>query len=162
MEELVIKIEPEKVDQIRDLIDETLQKMGVSARVSVEENIRGFVFNISSPDSNLLIGQKGANLQSLQSLMQTIAFKKLQVTARFTLDVDDYKKKREWYLRETAKKALEHMRKTGRSVLLEPMPAHERRIIHAYLSTEDDIETESTGQEPARRIIIKLKEKGSI
>jgi spoIIIJ-associated protein len=162
MEEHGVKIEPEKVEQIRNQLAETLQNMGVQARVSVEETIRGFVFNISSPDSNLLIGQKGANLHSLQTLMQTIAYKKFGVTERFALDVDDYKKKREWYLRETAKKALEHMHRTGRSVLLEPMPPHERRIVHAYLSNEDDVETESTGEEPRRRIIIKLKEKGSI
>ena len=136
--------------------------MGITARVSVEENIHGFVFNISSPDAKVLIGQKGANLHALQSIIHAVAVKKYGVTQRFTLDVDDYKKKREWYLRETAKKALEHLKKTGRNVLLEPMAAYERRIIHAYLSTNDDIETESVGEEPRRRIMIKKKEKVSI
>jgi spoIIIJ-associated protein len=162
MEEIIAKIEDDKVEAITELIQGIIQSMGISARVSPEENIRGHVFNISSPDSKLLIGQRGANLHALQILVHSIAIRKMGVMQRFSLDVDDYKKKREWYLRETAKKALEHLRNTGRSVRLEPMLAHERRIVHAYLSNEEDIETESVGEEPDRRIIIKKKEKGSI
>ena len=162
MEEIIAKIEDDKVEAITQLIEGIIHSMGISARVSPEENIRGHVFNISSPDSKLLIGQKGANLQALQILVHSIAIRKFGVMQRFSLDVDDYKKKREWYIRETAKKALEHMRSTGRAVRLEPMPAHERRIVHAYLSNEEDIATESVGDEPERRIVIRKKEKGDI
>ncbi len=149
-----------KTAEIAALIKEALEKMGVEARVSIEQNVQGFTFNISSPDSNLLIGQRGANLHSLQSLMHSIAYKRYGPIDRFTLDVDDYKKKREWYLRETAKKALEQLKRTGRPVALEPMPAHDRRVIHAFLSADFDFETESIGEEPNRRIVIKPKEKG--
>jgi spoIIIJ-associated protein len=152
----------EHSEEISQLLSEVLEKMGVSARVSIEQNVQGFVFNISSPDSNLLIGQRGANLHALQLLIQNMSYKKFGVSERFSLDVDDYKKKREWYLRETAKKALEQIRRTGRPLGLEPMPGHERRVIHAYLSQEYDIETESVGEEPNRRIVIKLKPKGTI
>ena len=152
----------EQTQQIVDLIAQVVMRMGIESSVSVEENLTGKNFNISSPDSNLLIGQHGANLHALQSLIHVIAYKKFGVVQRFVLDVDDYKKKREWYLRETAKKALEQVRKNNRSVALEPMPAYERRIIHAYLSEEIDIETESMGLEPQRKLVIKLKHKGEI
>ncbi|TSC64926.1 MAG: hypothetical protein G01um101477_668 [Candidatus Doudnabacteria bacterium Gr01-1014_77] len=91
-----------KTAEIAALIKEALEIMGVDSRVGVEQNVQGFTFNISSPDSNLLIGQRGANLHALQTLIHSIAYKKYGPTDRFTLDVDDYKKKREWYLRETA------------------------------------------------------------
>ncbi len=145
--------------EIAELIQEILNNMGIEARVSIEQNVNGYTYNISSPDSSLLIGQRGANLQSLQSLAHNIVFKRFGVLDRFQIDVDDYKKKREWYLRETAKRAIEHMKKTGRAVILEPMPAYDRRIVHAFLSADFDYETESTGEEPNRRIIIKPKEK---
>jgi len=156
------QIPEETSKQIADFIVEVVAKMGVEARVSIEENLKGTAFNISSRDSNLLIGQHGANLYALQLLAQSAAYKKWNIVQRFTVDVDDYKKKREWYLRETAKRAVEQVKRTHRSVALEPMPAYERRVIHAYLSEEREVETESTGSDPNRRIIIKLKPKGSI
>lgn len=146
-------------EEIVVIIQNILNNMGVEAKVSVEQNVNGYTYNIASPDSHLLIGQRGANLHALQSLAHNIAYKKFGMIDRFTVDVDDYKKKREWYLRETAKKALEHMKKTGRPVMLEPMPAHDRRVIHAFLSADFDFETESRGEEPNRRIVIKPKEK---
>lgn len=152
----------ERNEEITALIQNIIQHMGIEAQVSLEQSTKGSVFNISSPDSNLLIGQKGANLQALQSVVQSIAFHKFNIAERFSLDVDDYKKKREWYLRETAKKAVEHLRRSKRPTALEPMPAYERRVIHAYLSQEPDIDTESMGEEPNRRIVIRLKEKGDL
>lgn len=152
----------EQNQQIATLVEETVKKLGVDCSVAVEQNIRGNVFNISSPDSNLLIGQHGNNLYALQSLVQAIAFRKLQIPDRFSVDVDDYKKKREWFLRETAKKALEQVKRTHKPISLEPMAPYERRIIHAYLSEDFNVETESVGREPNRRIVIKPKEKGSL
>lgn len=157
-----LNIDAEKSEQIADLIKQILNIMSVDCDVSIEQNIKGNVFNISSPDSSLLIGQRGVNLHALQILAQGISFRKLGVTTRFSVDVDDYKKKREWYLRENAKKALLHVRQTGRPLALEPMSAHERRIIHAFLSEEYGIETESIGEEPNRKIVIKPKAKGEI
>ncbi len=157
-----VNVSEEKSQEVANLIKDILNKMSVEAHVSIEQNIKGSVFNISSPDSSLLIGQRGINLHALQVLAQGISYRKLGVTARFSVDVDDYKKKREWYLRENAKKALQHVKETGRSVELEPMSAHERRIIHAFLSEEYGVETESIGEEPNRRIVIKPKAKGEI
>jgi len=76
----------------------------------------------------------------------------------FTLDVDDYKRKREWYLKETAKGAVDHIKKTGRAVALEPMPNYERRLIHAYLQENcPEAESSSIGNEPYRKVVIRLK-----
>lgn len=159
MEDSSSEAKIDRSEEIANIIQEILNNMAVSSKVSIEHNVNGVTFNISSPDSNLLIGQRGANLQALQIVAHNIAYKRFGLVERFSVDVDDYKKKREWYLRETVKKAIEHMKKSGRPVILEAMPAHDRRIVHAYLSADFDYETESIGEEPNRRIIIKPKEK---
>jgi spoIIIJ-associated protein len=149
----------ENAELIIRIIKDIVSRLGIELAVEAEITPTGVIFNISSPESSILIGQKGANLQALQLVIQNIVTKRLGEVGRITLDVDDYKKKREWYLRETAKKALEHAHKIRRPVMLEPMLPHERRIVHAYLSENALFITESIGEEPERRIVIRPKEK---
>jgi len=158
-----------KIEIVKNIITELLQKAGISGSVEFEESItKGLVFNISSPDSFLLIGRQGATLHSLQILVQALTAKKLQSQEPaspsqggpfwFSLDVDDYKRKREWFLKETAKAAAEQAKKTGRAQALEPMPNYERRLIHAYLQEHHpDLESASIDNDPYRRVVIRLK-----
>ena len=155
-------LESNQKSEISELIQQAIGTMGIDSSVACEDGVNGAVFNISSPDSNLLIGQRGANLQALQILVGSVAQKRYLGIERFSLDVDDYRKKREWYLRETAKKAVEHVKKSGRPTKLEPMSAYERRVVHAYLSQDNSVDTESIGEEPNRRIVIRLKSKDDI
>lgn len=151
----------EKIEQTKNIISELLEKIGVKGHVEFEESItKGLIFNITSPDSFLLIGRQGMTLHGIQVLVQALVAKKLKTESPFwfTLDVDDYKRKREWYLKETAKGAVEHIKRTGRSVALEPMPNYERRFVHAYLQEHHpEVVTESTGAEPHRKIVIRMK-----
>ncbi len=151
----------DKIEVVKTIIQELLQQIGMRGQVEFEESItKGLIFNISTPDSYLLIGKQGATLHSLQILIQAIAARRLHSEAPFwfTVDVDDYKRKREWYLKETAKGAVEQLKRTGRAVALEPMPNYERRYIHAYLQEyHPEVESLSQGEEPYRKIIIRLK-----
>lgn len=151
----------DKIEQIKAIILELLEQAGFSATVEYEESItKGLIFNISTPDSFLLIGRQGSALHALQVLVQSLVFKRMpaQDPVWFSIDVDDYKRKREWYLKETAKAAAEKLKKTGRAQALEFMPAYERRFVHAYLQQhEPEVYSESLGQEPSRRIVIRLK-----
>jgi spoIIIJ-associated protein len=150
-----------KIEIIKNIITELLSKAGISGSVEFEESItKGLVFNISSPESFLLIGRQGATLHSVQTLVRALAAKKLnsQEPFWFTLDVDDYKRKREWFLKETAKAAVEKAKMTGRSQALEPMPNYERRLVHAYLQEHcPEAESSSIGDEPYRKVIIRIK-----
>lgn len=156
----------DKIEQVKGVILDLLAKMGFQdSRVEFEESItKGLVFNIFARDSFLLIGRQGATLHALQTLAHALVARKFnsgnleEKTLWFTLDVDDYKRKREWYLKETAKGAVEHLKKTGRSVSLEIMPNYERRFVHAYLQEHfPEVESSSIGQEPRRKIVIRLK-----
>ena len=154
-----------KIEQVKQIINEILQKCGVSGSVEFEESItKGLVFNIASPDSYLLIGRQGATLHALQILAQALAAKKFNPPAGgaepfwFTLDVDDYKRKREWFLKETDKAAVEKLKMTGRAQALESMPNYERRLVHAYLQEHHpEVESYSIDNEPYRKVVIKLK-----
>ena len=150
-----------KIEIVKSVITEILAKAEIPGSVEFEESItKGLVINISTPDSFLLIRRQGATLHSLQILVQALTAKKLQSQEPFwfTLDVDDYKRKREWFLKETAKAAVEKAKMTGHAQALEPMPNYERRLIHSYLQEHcPEAESSSTGDEPYRKVIIRLK-----
>ena len=150
-----------KIEQAKAIIEELLKNLGVSASVEYEESItKGLVFNIASPDSYLLIGRQGATLRALQILAQNLAAKQLKTENPFwfILDVDDYKRKREWFLKEIAKAAAEKAKLTGRGQALETMPNYDRRLVHAYLQENfPDIESHSVGDEPYRKVVVKLR-----
>lgn len=150
-----------KIEIVKNIITELLNQCGISGNVEFEESItKGLVFNISSPDSYLLIGRQGATLHAFQILVQALSAKRLQSQEPFwfSLDVDDYKRKREWFLKETAKAAADKAKMVGRQQALEPMPNYERRLVHAYLQEHcPDVESYSIDNEPYRRVVIRPK-----
>lgn len=150
-----------KIEQVKQVIENLLKNAGFEAHVDFEESItKGLVFNISSPESRMLIGRQGGTLHAIQILSQNISAKQYpsENPYWFTLDVDDYKRKREWFLKETARGAVEHLKKTGKPVRLEIMPNFERRFIHAYLQENNpEVVSESQGEDPYRRIVISYK-----
>ena len=150
-----------KIELAKQTITELLQATGFAGTVEFEESItKGLVFNISSRDSFMLIGRQGVTLHAIQILAQAIVAKKLnsETPFWFTIDVDDYKRKREWFLKETAKAAYEKAKMTGRAQGLEPMPNYERRLIHAYLQENfPQAESFSVDNEPYRKVVIKSK-----
>jgi spoIIIJ-associated protein len=151
--------------QFTDFVIQTLNKilasLHVEATIEVEESItKGLIFNILSRDSFMLIGRQGAHLHALELVVKGIVYKRFSgiQALPFTVDVDDYRRKREWYLKETAKQAIERVRRIGKPVTLEPMPAYERKLVHAYLQEQfPEAVTHSIGQEPHRRIVVNLK-----
>lgn len=150
-----------KIEIIQTIIADTLAQMGFqNIGIAYEESLtKGLVFNLSSnADSYLLIGRQGAHLHALQVLAGQMAERKLKEPFWFTIDIDDYKMKREWFLKETAKAAVGHIKKTTRPAALEPMPSFERRFVHAFIQENfPEAESSSLGQEPYRKVVIRLK-----
>ncbi len=147
----------EKYGTIKQIIAEILQHMGIEAEIEnrfLEETV---IFNLRTPDSGMLIGQYGANLAAFQYLARLLAFRRLGESVRFVVDVEDYKKTREEFLRELARQAADRVRETRQSLLLKPMSAYERRMVHAEIGNMPDVMSESAGIDPERRVLIKLK-----
>ncbi len=97
----------DKVEQVKQLLQDVLDHMGIQARVEFEDSLtKGLVFNISSHESRLLIGHQGGTLHSLEILVHALVARKFsgQPPIYFTLDVDDYKRKREWFFKRECKR----------------------------------------------------------
>ncbi len=147
----------EQQQTIKQIILELLQHMGISGEITTQVPGEPVLFNLKTEDSAMLIGSHGVNLGALQYLTRLLAYKKLREPVSFILDVEGYKKSREEFLRELARQAAARVRETQESLLLKPMAAYERRVIHEEISSLPDIATESVGDEPERRILIKPK-----
>lgn len=147
----------EKYEAIKQVLLDILAKMNITAEVEqrfLEETV---IFNLRTEDSAMLIGQYGAHLAALQYLARLLAFKRLGQSVQFVVDVENYKKSREDFLRELARQAADRVRETKESLLLKPMSSYERRVIHAEIGLLPDITSESVGIDPERRVVIKLK-----
>lgn len=150
----------DKIEQVKSLIIDLIAKMSISATVEYEDSIlKGLVFNISSRESRLLIGHQGATLHALETILHTMVARRFQGEhIYFSLDVDDYRIKREWYLKEQAKEAVSQAKRTGRPVKMEPMPNYERRIVHSFIQeTYPEMVSGSEGRDPNRRIVVEIK-----
>ena len=129
-------------------------EVDVALRSDYDEAAGGPVIDIAGPDSGLLIGRRGNTLQSLQFIVQSIIRQQFQEDIRVSLDVEQYRQRREDSLREMADRVANRVAQTGRGITLEPMPPSDRRVIHVYLSERDDIRTESVGYGEGRKIQI--------
>ncbi len=111
--------------------------------------------HLKTEDPQILIGEGGQTLVEIQHLLKTILKRKIQEPFFIDLDINGYKKKKIEYLKELAKSVADEVALTKKEKSLAPMPAYERRIIHLELADRQDVTTESIGQEPERRVIIR-------
>ncbi len=141
---------------------EFLNRMGLEAEARFgrgfnESTIPLFV---DGPDVGILIGKHGATLQSFQYLLNLTVNNvdglggDPEGGVRITVDAGKYRQRRTTSLEASARQAANKARREGRPIRLEPMPAHERRIVHLYLQTIADVSSVSEGKEPTRRIVV--------
>lgn len=110
--------------------------------------------DIMGRDLGMLIGRRGDHLSQLQFLMNTLVNRKLDQWTRVIVDVEGYRARREESLVGLAERVARQVSRSGRSIVLEPMPANERRIIHLTLKQHPDVATHSDGEGSARRITV--------
>lgn len=151
---------PENIETIKNLIEETLEKMGfqgftIGIREEAGPDGENLVFNISTEESDLLIGQYGINLRSLQHVLRAMARKKTEEKLRFSVDINNYRKQKVGSLEELAKNLARQAIIEKRPVIMRPMSAYERRIVHMALSENGQIKTESIGEGEERKVVIK-------
>ena len=108
-------------------------------------------------DMGILIGKRGQTLDSLQYLTSLVVNKGKSNYIRVKLDTQDYRKRRKETLENLARGIAYKVKKTRKTVVLEPMNPYERRIIHSALQGNKFVETVSEGEEPYRHVVVKLK-----
>jgi spoIIIJ-associated protein len=111
--------------------------------------------SLNVEDPQILIGEGGQTLNEIQRLLKAILKRKIKEPFYVDLDINGYKKKKNEYLKEIARSVADEVSITKKERALSPMPAHERRVVHLELSERTDIITESVGQEPERKVVIK-------
>lgn len=112
---------------------------------------------INGEKTNSIIGYRGEALNALQTLLSVIANKNIEEKIRIILDISGYREKRKIVLEELAEKVAKSVEKTKKKIVLEPMSAYERKIIHSKLQENKKVTTESIGEEPNRKVVILLK-----
>ncbi|HEX9722039.1 MAG TPA: R3H domain-containing nucleic acid-binding protein [Candidatus Paceibacterota bacterium] len=125
----------------------------------VKEDTQTIHIQVRVEDPKLFIGEKGQTLFEIQHLVKLIIRKKLPDTALYyiSLDMNDYKRNKEEYLQDLARTTADEVSLLKKAKELPPMPSGERRIIHAALGERTDVVSESIGEEPDRRVVIKIK-----
>ncbi len=139
-----------------DFINKVCQAMGVNVNTQASKDGEHWHIDITGPELGILIGRRGDTLDALQYLTNLAVARKLSERVRLIVDVEGYRLRREETLVSLAKRLSEKVKKTGIRVVLEPMNAHERRIIHTSLQDEARISTFSEGDDPNRRVVISL------
>ncbi len=145
-------------EEIANIIKEAVEKMGFSFELEVmkeEGEQERIVFNIKTEESNFLIGQYGANLDALQHIIRLISQKKLEERVDFFLDVNFYRQEKNEAVISLAKNMAEKAISEKRPVVLRPMSAYERRLVHMALAKNSSVRTESTGEGEERKVVIK-------
>ena len=144
--------------EIEKIIKEFFKKMTINEspeNIKIEENTVSFEINTETPE--ILIGKRGEILSNIQYLLGRIFSKQSEERIFVDLDINQYKSKKADYLKNVAKEVADEVALMGQEKPMMPMSAFERRIVHMYLSERNDVISESQGDEPDRRIIIKPK-----
>jgi len=169
-EEVKVKVTPlEKLPGSEDdmgimaktVLEELLSFINVPANVVLMGRGVGeteaIQLDIKGDDLGILIGRRGETLSTLQYLVNLIVSRRVKAHAGVVVDVEGYRQRRYESLRLLSRRLAEQVKSTGRSVILEPMPANERRIIHLELKDNPHVTTQSIGQGDERKISILSK-----
>ena len=137
-----------------EVVREMLTRIGLDATATVRSTTNPAVIDIAGDDLGLLIGRHGETLASLQYLVNAIIRKRMNRWSRVVIDVEHYRMRREDTLRALAGRQASRVRQTHREIMLEPMPASERRVVHMTLQNSPWVVTNSVGEEPNRCVVI--------
>lgn len=146
-------------DKATDFLKDVFEAMGLSVDVDVKmnEEEKEMDINLSGDEMGILIGKRGQTLDSLQYLVSLVVNKESEDYLRVKLDTENYRERRKETLETLAKNIAYKVKRTRRSVSLEPMSPYERRIIHSALQNDKYVFTRSEGEEPFRHVVIALK-----
>jgi spoIIIJ-associated protein len=148
------------LDHTETVVSKLLHLLNLEAQVSAHygapgrDERRNIKVDVRGNDLSVLIGRRSETLSAFQYVASLIVGKETGQFVQLTVDVEGYRDRREKQLVQMAKRMAEQVAKNGRRQTLEPMPSDERRIIHIALRDHPDVITESTGDDPYRKVTI--------
>ena len=150
----------ETLDHTEAVVSKMLHLLDLEAQVSAHygaterDGRRNIHVDIRGKDLSVLIGRRSETLSAFQYIASLIVGKETQQFVQLIVDVEGYRDRREKQLIQMAKRVADQVVKSGRRQTLEPMPSSERRVIHIALRDHPEVTTESTGEEPYRKVMI--------
>ncbi|MBQ6888889.1 MAG: protein jag [Lachnospiraceae bacterium] len=147
-------------DIARNFLDDVFAAMELKVVINIKYNeaSRAMDIDLSGDEMGVLIGKRGQTLDSLQYLVSLVVNKDAEDYIRVKVDTENYRQRRKETLENLAKNISYKVKRTKRSVSLEPMNPYERRIIHSALQNDRYVTTHSEGEEPFRHVVVALKE----
>ena len=163
-EDLIINSTEEKNNLLKKSVkievlnmNEIIKKMHAEANLEVRRRENSISITIFSDNNALLIGKNGKNISALQLLIRQMVNSNLKEPLSIVIDVGNYKEKRARNIEYLAKKLAREAYKTKTEITMDSMNSYERRIVHSALADDKYVYTESIGEEPNRKVVIKLK-----
>lgn len=162
-DEVKKSIASEEIEITSLIINTILNKMHVKADITVslgekdDNRVQPILVDVEGKDLSFLIGRKAETINALQLITGLIVSRELGRWVPIQIDVQHYRKRREDELRKLARRIADQVVSTQRDQALESMPPNERRIIHMELSNIPQIQTESEGEDPARKVVVRYK-----
>lgn len=143
-------------DAAADVLTAVLEKLGMSADIDEYEGDEGEIILdiVGDEELGVLIGRHGKTLDALQVIVGAILGRSEVPRHPLVVDVSGYRYRQRMKLEEIAKRAADRAFRTGRPVMLRPMSAFERRVVHVCLRDDRRVTTASEGEEPERRVVV--------
>ncbi len=150
-----VTYEPGVKESTEEFLRTITRDMGLETEISCEEKENGEIaFHLTGDGLGALIGHHGEVLEALQYLLSLVTNRHGDDYVRVTVDVENYRSKREDALRSLARRTAARVKKSGRNVTFEPMSAYERRIIHSQAQEIEGVTTHSIGSGDQRRVVM--------
>ena len=147
-----------EVNIIKEELEKLLKQIGIKSDVEVTASEEGFVVSLDAGEDNaLLIGKHGNTLASLELVATLIVTNKLGEFKRVTIEIGSYRAEREQYLQDLANKLKDEVVTSGYEKQVRGLKPWERRYVHMFLQEDDQVMTESVGEDRDRTLIIKRK-----
>lgn len=158
MARVQVTLKAEYEDDGVAFLTDVFEKMNIDVDIEKTEDDESISLMVTGKDSGIIIGRRGETLDALQYLTSLVVNKNSSKYKRVTVDIENYRHKREETLVRLAERLADKVVKYRRNVSLEPMNPYERRIIHSTLQNNNYVETYSVGEDPNRKVVIALKQ----
>lgn len=142
------------VEEAKEFLLEVTENMGLKVDIEVIKDGKNVEFRLTGEKIAVLIGKRGQTLNSLQYLTQLVANRFATQYITIILDAENYRNRRIATLTNLAERLADKAIRTGKEVVLEPMPSYERKVIHTALMKYNKVKTISNGTDPYRHIVI--------
>ena len=149
----------EQAESAAEFLEGLLDAMGMEGDVDIAQ-VEGTayveIWADNEPDSlGVLIGKHGATLEAIQELTRTVVYRRSGERCLVLVDVEDYRKRRRAQILRRAREVARRVRQSGREEAMDPMNAYERKLVHDAIAQLGGLQTESEGEEPTRRVVIR-------